>query len=492
MSDQDYYTILGLRRDASTEEIKVAIARLQRMAAPSEAKTISPSLFKESNEMSRILLDPEARKEYDQYLDAFENVKYRDRYGQGIALYASGRAKRLNEDGGPFLPQLVPPPELLNVEQVIDIKNNVEGLSRRRKPMMSLLTQLSRRGSSYFIPNIVFKHSAPIIGAIAMLYYIITAFALTNFAEFKTEEGEIVLLSYYGNIVILLLVSFLALKSHVTLKKPFAWGYGIVFLTAMLISIGIWQISHIISILGAIPVFFIFAFAYTLRGRISRTKHTKYNFPLDVMSQGDREYGVPGEGILNAARSGHKSFTSVQQQAYAENLTAEIIEPLKAVYPTMQVIHDLHVKGISSGHINHALVVGEKVLFISSKLYEPAEYSLDRWGNIHKIKYNGKFIEPTHRSLSFGKAVDFAAQHAQHARMFGLIIIHPSLTGEIKITGDESAHVDAVIAKDAISYICEYFSDARHDLYDARVMAEVMQYYQEVVSEPISQQFSNI
>ena len=77
----DYYKVLGLDKNASTEDIKKAYRKLARKYHPdlnpdnAEAK----KKFQQINEANEVLTDPEKRKKYDQY---GENWKHADQFEQ--------------------------------------------------------------------------------------------------------------------------------------------------------------------------------------------------------------------------------------------------------------------------------------------------------------------------------------------------------------------------------------------------------------------------
>lgn len=64
---KDYYTTLGVSREATPDEIKKAFRKLARMHHPDVAKdkAASDTKFKEINEANEVLSDPEKRRKYD-------------------------------------------------------------------------------------------------------------------------------------------------------------------------------------------------------------------------------------------------------------------------------------------------------------------------------------------------------------------------------------------------------------------------------------------
>ena len=65
---KDYYSTLGISRDATPDDIKKAFRKLARIHHPDVAKDkgVSDAKFKEINEANEVLSDPEKRRKYDQ------------------------------------------------------------------------------------------------------------------------------------------------------------------------------------------------------------------------------------------------------------------------------------------------------------------------------------------------------------------------------------------------------------------------------------------
>jgi len=69
MAKQDYYSVLGMRRDASDKEIKQAYRRLARQYHPdvNPGDAAAEQKFKEISEAYSVLSNPESRKKYDRF-----------------------------------------------------------------------------------------------------------------------------------------------------------------------------------------------------------------------------------------------------------------------------------------------------------------------------------------------------------------------------------------------------------------------------------------
>ena len=69
MTTQDYYTVLGVQRNATPEEIKKAYRKLAVKYHPdkNQGKKEAEEKFKQINEAYEVLSDEEKRKKYDRF-----------------------------------------------------------------------------------------------------------------------------------------------------------------------------------------------------------------------------------------------------------------------------------------------------------------------------------------------------------------------------------------------------------------------------------------
>ncbi len=96
----DHYTVLGIPRTASAEDIKKAYRKLARKHHPdlNPNNADAKKKFQEINEANEVLSDPESRKKYDQYGDQWKHAEQFEqaKREQGSRQQASGQG------GSPF------------------------------------------------------------------------------------------------------------------------------------------------------------------------------------------------------------------------------------------------------------------------------------------------------------------------------------------------------------------------------------------------------
>ncbi|MBC7774928.1 MAG: J domain-containing protein [Phycisphaerae bacterium] len=77
MASKDYYKILGIEKNATSEDIKKAFRKLALQHHPDKNKgdKVAEEKFKAVNEANSVLIDPEKRKLYDRYGENWEQVQ---------------------------------------------------------------------------------------------------------------------------------------------------------------------------------------------------------------------------------------------------------------------------------------------------------------------------------------------------------------------------------------------------------------------------------
>lgn len=96
---KDYYNILGVAKNATQDEIKKAYRKLAHQYHP-DKKGGDEAKFKEVNEAYQALGNPEKRKQYDQFGQAFGGAGQPSGFGGGFSWQDYARASQ--GGGGPF------------------------------------------------------------------------------------------------------------------------------------------------------------------------------------------------------------------------------------------------------------------------------------------------------------------------------------------------------------------------------------------------------
>lgn len=103
MNDKiDYYELLGVKRDATSEEIKKAYRKQAKKWHPDINKDKdAPNISKKLNEAKEILLDESKRQKYDVYLQETEKNKYNPKYKETKEYYETKETNN-HETSSPY------------------------------------------------------------------------------------------------------------------------------------------------------------------------------------------------------------------------------------------------------------------------------------------------------------------------------------------------------------------------------------------------------
>ena len=94
---KDYYSLLGVSKNASQDEIKKAFRKLAHKYHPDKNGSGDEAKFKEANEAYQVLSKPEKRKQYDQFGSTFDNT---GGFGGGQGFNWQDFARQAGAQGG--------------------------------------------------------------------------------------------------------------------------------------------------------------------------------------------------------------------------------------------------------------------------------------------------------------------------------------------------------------------------------------------------------
>lgn len=99
---KDYYNILGVNKNVSTDDVKKAFRKLAHEHHP-DKKSGDEAKFKELNEAYQVLSDPKKRAQYDQFGSDFEQARAGDQgFSGGFSDFTSGFNVNMDDLGDVF------------------------------------------------------------------------------------------------------------------------------------------------------------------------------------------------------------------------------------------------------------------------------------------------------------------------------------------------------------------------------------------------------
>src|SRR5512136_547833 len=133
MTNRDYYEILGIPRNASTDDIKSAFRKLARQYHPDVSKEPdAEERFKEINEAYGVLSDPQKRARYDQFgraglgdmggMPDYASMDFADIFEQFFGINMGGGSRRRPRRGRDLQQRL----ELTFEEAIFGVEKTVE------------------------------------------------------------------------------------------------------------------------------------------------------------------------------------------------------------------------------------------------------------------------------------------------------------------------------------------------------------------------------
>lgn len=423
-----HYEILGIDTDADRSAVKKAYFKLCRTYHPDISGDADGHFFKLVTAAYETLSDEKARARYDRELNDSNHTVYES------SDYAP------DEDDAPM------PPE--------SGSQRAEGLIRPSSVDFERMDWFNKDYSQIKErvvlrhPNMIFAIAGTVVFILGI--YMMGALALTTNPPFPP-------IIYVGFMIAATVTQnkFARFKMG---QAPFiavmsAWVAGYV-----------WGIVNDVqhSHLGFLPfLLFVFTAGFGLLGLYSGHKWRKWSIMkmdrgLMVMSTKDaKEYaiwGKPGELSDAIDKFGQRN---VALGAMGEKRTAELLSQLFAI-PGTKIFHGLKFPGSENADVDHAVVNGNKIAFIDSKMWAGGQYG---WSNNGTIVRDKKY-DSLELHTNFPKAVeklDLTLFHEAESR--GWILIHSNDNRQVGTDNSSSGVVRLGTPQECLEEIGNWFAE---------------------------------
>jgi hypothetical protein len=136
-----------------------------------------------------------------------------------------------------------------------------------------------------------------------------------------------------------------------------------------------------------------------------------------------------------------------------EELTAKLLEDLLTI-PGTRIFHGLKFPGSQTADVDHAVINGDKIVFIDSKMWVGAHYKWVRPDTIGRARR--KEFKEIH--TNFPEAVRHLSQTFSKQQIMAMTIIHSNNNSHISFDNSNSSGVLLANGQDAIRDIGSWFS----------------------------------
>lgn len=141
------------------------------------------------------------------------------------------------------------------------------------------------------------------------------------------------------------------------------------------------------------------------------------------------EVGTPG-GWLGSEEGGRIFGDAARVGKQGEIRTAQMLRRHFAGDSSVTVCHDLSVPGLDRANVDHAVIKGNTVVLVDSKLWKPGTY----W-RLGRFVFRGLTHFPAGERVGARAGVDrWTSELGSKAAVSGLVVVHPSSShGEVKL-----------------------------------------------------------
>lgn len=462
-----HYDILEVSPDATKEEIRKAYKEGIKITHPDRHGGKGGHLFILIEEAWRVLGNDDLRAQYDAALKAEEGA------GAGASSTQEEYAEPEWGQEGTWEDDL-PIDDSGPTSPTSDYADYDTGGTVVPQPRFSVAETSWANSALLQQPEVFLPSKKKWILPAALTAALLAVF----FAFFSIAKDEIGLLSLAFMIPSLWLVPYAILHQKAnkvnTFAPFFALGGGILaFGWFNAVGVPKLQLFFTLALLGLAFLALPAATSWHWHKYFLHRRRLKDSFTMEEANI--KVLGRPGEGLVEALDKFGRQ--NVDLGVLGEQMTGDVLEGLLAI-PGVRIIHGLRFPGSDKADVDHAVIYGNKVALVDSKMWKPGKYSWNNRGEVVKNLGYRDLETITH----FPTAVEKYAQLLPNAQVAGFILIHPNEKGSITVDNTYSSaasHVALGTAQLALDSIGSWFvQDSKENIVDRHLLWKVWQHKQ--------------
>lgn len=427
-----HYEVLGVDNDATDQQIKAAYRKLARLYHPDANEGKQSHLFSLVNQAYDILQDESKRSQYDSYLRG--ETRFEPTSDEGNYTSSAPQQKDHYDEHGVLRSPRV------DIEDIV--------VAAPLHPEVIVPEVYGRK--SLAVSSFIAAAAWVALGTYAMLTSTMWAFAIPGVLSllvslrFALTRGGVILMTLLTSLAgISVIVGLLSILQ--TTKFNIALGCA----------------------LAATAVISTALFARQIR--VNKLARKDTNLALSVDTAKGLIFDYPAAGLHDAM----DKFDSdkLEKGIMGEMMTADALEVLLDI-PGVRIIHGMQFPGSDTADVDHAIICGNKLALVDSKLWKPARYA---WGHYGEITTNGGRREGN--ISHFPHAVEGYRSAFPELQVAGWILIHPHSDPD-KFSFDNENAQDVYLgdAEGTIRSIASWFTDGHTGRVDRRTLARISQY----------------
>lgn len=422
----NFYDILDIDREANQQEVKKAYQRLSRRYHPDMTGDAKGHFFVMMTEAYETLSNPDRRAQYDAELD-------NDEHAAGNASTGT-RFKDSKPTGSGYTQDPGPKGSWTVPEPVIDWDS----------------MEWAIKDFSDIKEHITVPRPGMIQGIAGQLIFAGLIPALAVLSLFLPFYGKYPIALILGGATVFSWMRFRNGMDTRTTTGIFGLSFALAILAGGIVLGGdsLWQgiIGSVLAVAGVVAG--IWGVEQNQHWNYIKARRGTYRFPNKRIKQ-FISWGTAGGKTDSMTKFNGSNADTL---GVGEKMTASLLEEVARI-PGTRVFHNLVFPGSDTGGVDHAIINGNKIILVDSKIWPGGHYS---WGKLEGfIQDSNGGVRNTHLS----DAVHAYRQELPEAQVQGVLVIHSNDGRTIVCENGDNPFIQMGGANDALWTIGTWLMD---------------------------------